>query len=177
MTITVRRAGPKDAAAFARIMGDPAVYPGLMQLPYTDEQHQSYAPDPELITLKVINGELEEKAQGLLIGDLPVYQANQDNGNYDIQMPPGAGSGYLYAFNCTSKDPVLAEIFSNPKWNQAMSLALNRDEINQTINFGLSEPIQALPVHPSVSFAKPEWFTTLIEYVPISPMPSWMKSA
>ena len=136
------------------------------QLPYTDEQHQSYAPDPELITLKVINGELEEKAQGLLIGDLPVYQANQDNGNYDIQMPPGAGSGYLYAFNCTSKDPVLAEIFSNPKWNQAMSLALNRDEINQTINFGLSEPIQALPVHPSVSFAKPEWFTTLIEYDP-----------
>ena len=37
MTISVRRAGPKDAAAFARIMGDPAVYPGLMQLPYTDE--------------------------------------------------------------------------------------------------------------------------------------------
>ena len=38
MTITVRRAGPKDAAAFARIMGDPAVFPGLMQLPYTDEE-------------------------------------------------------------------------------------------------------------------------------------------
>jgi L-phenylalanine/L-methionine N-acetyltransferase len=37
MTITIRRAGPKDAAAFARIMGDPAVYPGLMQLPYADE--------------------------------------------------------------------------------------------------------------------------------------------
>lgn len=37
MTITVRRAGPKDAAAFARIMGDPGVYPGLMQLPYTSE--------------------------------------------------------------------------------------------------------------------------------------------
>ena len=37
MTITVRRATPKDAAAYARIMGDPAVYAGLMQLPYTDE--------------------------------------------------------------------------------------------------------------------------------------------
>ena len=37
MTITVRRATPNDAAAFARIMGDPAVYPGLMQLPYTNE--------------------------------------------------------------------------------------------------------------------------------------------
>jgi L-phenylalanine/L-methionine N-acetyltransferase len=38
MTITVRRAQIKDAAALARIMGDPAVYPGLMQLPFTDEE-------------------------------------------------------------------------------------------------------------------------------------------
>lgn len=37
MTITVRRTSLKDAAAIARIMGDPGVYPGLMQLPYTDE--------------------------------------------------------------------------------------------------------------------------------------------
>lgn len=38
MTITVRRANVKDAAAFARIMGDPAVFPGLLQLPYSDEE-------------------------------------------------------------------------------------------------------------------------------------------
>lgn len=37
MTIAIRRASIRDAAAFARIMGDPAVYPGLMQLPFTDE--------------------------------------------------------------------------------------------------------------------------------------------
>ena len=37
MTITVRRASVKDAAAFARIMGDPAVLAGLMQMPYTNE--------------------------------------------------------------------------------------------------------------------------------------------
>ena len=38
MTITIRRATPRDAAAYARIMGDPAVYAGLMQLPYTSEE-------------------------------------------------------------------------------------------------------------------------------------------
>jgi putative acetyltransferase len=37
MTILVRRATPRDAAAYVRIMGDPAVYSGLLQLPYTDE--------------------------------------------------------------------------------------------------------------------------------------------
>ncbi|MBC7954990.1 MAG: GNAT family N-acetyltransferase [Cytophagales bacterium] len=38
MTITVRRTSIQDAAALARIMGDPGVYPGLMQLPYTNEE-------------------------------------------------------------------------------------------------------------------------------------------
>ena len=38
MTITIRRATPADAAGYARIMSDPAVYPGLMQLPYNNEQ-------------------------------------------------------------------------------------------------------------------------------------------
>lgn len=38
MTIRVRRASPNDAAAYAAVMGDPAVYPGLLQMPYTDEE-------------------------------------------------------------------------------------------------------------------------------------------
>ena len=39
MKITIRRATPADAAGFARVMSDPAVYPGLMQLPFNNE-HQ-----------------------------------------------------------------------------------------------------------------------------------------
>lgn len=38
MSIAVRRATVQDAAAYARIMGDPGVYPGLMQMPYTSEE-------------------------------------------------------------------------------------------------------------------------------------------
>ena len=36
-TITLRRSTPRDASAIATIMGDPAVLPNLMQLPYTSE--------------------------------------------------------------------------------------------------------------------------------------------
>jgi peptide/nickel transport system substrate-binding protein len=47
-----------------------------------------------------------------------------------------------------------------------MSLALNRDEINQALCFGLCQPTQGAPVHRTVSFAKPEWYTRDIEYDP-----------
>ena len=39
-TITVRRARVDDAAALAAIMDDPAVYPGLMQMPHASEELQ-----------------------------------------------------------------------------------------------------------------------------------------
>jgi putative acetyltransferase len=40
MTITIRRARLDDAAAIARLMDDPAVYPDLMQMPYVSEEAQ-----------------------------------------------------------------------------------------------------------------------------------------
>ena len=33
--VTVRRATPKDAAAFVQTMGDPEVLPNLLQVPHT----------------------------------------------------------------------------------------------------------------------------------------------
>lgn len=36
--LAIRGATTADAAAYARIMGDPGVYPGLMQLPYASEE-------------------------------------------------------------------------------------------------------------------------------------------
>ncbi|MGZ5156708.1 MAG: GNAT family N-acetyltransferase [Caldimonas sp.] len=61
MTIVVRRATANDAAAFARIMGDPAVYPGLMQLPYTNE---------ELWRARLVEGTAPAKTDLLLAAEL-----------------------------------------------------------------------------------------------------------
>ncbi len=65
MTIVVRRASSKDAAAYARIMGDPAVFSGLLQLPYTDEESwrvrltESTAPGKiDLPLVAELNGEV-----------------------------------------------------------------------------------------------------------------------
>lgn len=136
------------------------------QLPYINEVEEVYAAENQLFELKIINGEIQYKAQSLQIGSLPLFQQNQDKGNYDIQMAEGASNGRTYVFNATHKDPVLAALFSDPRWNKAMSLALNRDEINKSLCFSLCQPTQGVPVHKTVSFAKPEWFTKDIQYDP-----------
>jgi len=136
------------------------------QLPYVDEQYQSYAPEAQLIELKIISGEVDYKSQTLQIASIPLYKENMEKGNYSIEMPPVPDNGATYTFNCTHLDPALREIFANPDFNLAMSLALNRDEINDTLCFGLCTPEQGMPVHPSASFAEPEWFTYATEYDP-----------
>ena len=37
-TITIRRASVKDAAAYARMMGHPEVFPQVLQVPFNDEE-------------------------------------------------------------------------------------------------------------------------------------------
>ena len=38
MTLTLRRASPKDAAALARYMSDPVIFGSLLQMPYPSEE-------------------------------------------------------------------------------------------------------------------------------------------
>lgn len=43
-----------------------------------------------------------------------------------------------YQLNLTTEDPVLREIFNDIRFRQALSLAVNREEINETLFFGLA---------------------------------------
>ena len=65
MTITIRRTSPKDAAALARLMGDPAVFGGLLQMPYPNEEAwqarlaDNAAPGkPDLSLVAELNGDV-----------------------------------------------------------------------------------------------------------------------
>lgn len=58
MSITIRRAGPDDAEAFARLMGDEAVFANLMQLPHPTaalwKQRLSGLDDPARSDLQLV---------------------------------------------------------------------------------------------------------------------------
>lgn len=65
MSITVRRATPRDAAAYARLMSDPQVYGNLLQLPMPTEElwqtrlsESSAAGKPDLLLCAEVGGEV-----------------------------------------------------------------------------------------------------------------------
>lgn len=130
------------------------------QLPYIDRHRERFL-NADLQLLAILNGEIDYKAQGTELGNFPTMKENAEKGGYEILMPPGA-SGSVVSFNITHKDPKLAAVYGDLRFRQAISHAINREEINQVMYFGLGKPTQALP--PNLSFSKPEDSQYMIDF-------------
>ena len=118
------------------------------QLPYINEYNEDYAPEKEVRNLKLVNGEVDYKAQNLFLDDFPLYKQNADNGQYEVHLTPTVGEAIYYSFNTTDKDPILRKIFNDVRFRQAMSLAIDRDEIIELVYLGQGEAMQATPAEP-----------------------------
>ncbi|MBW7883529.1 MAG: ABC transporter substrate-binding protein [Caldilineaceae bacterium] len=137
------------------------------QLPYINEINERYIPDAEVRNLKLTNGEVDYKSQAVFIENFPLYKENEQKGNYRIDLPQGLGEAGFYSFNVNHKDPEMRRIFEDLRFRQAMSLALNRDEINEVVYLGQGVPQQAVPIEPAtVSFITEEMLNYMIEYDP-----------
>ncbi len=135
------------------------------QLPYINEIVESYVSDKEVQNLKVMNGEVVWKQQAIFLEDFPLLKENEAKGGYTIQFAPTLGENVFFSFNRTHNDEVLREIFNDVRFNRAMSLAMNRDEINEIVYLGQGTPMQGVPAEPkTVSFISDDVLTKDIAY-------------
>lgn len=108
------------------------------QLPYIDKQVAVIVQNAEVRTMKLINGELHAAGENPLpVSDYTLYKKNEEKGNYKVYLFENTrGADCAFTFNITHKDPVMREIFNNLKFREAMSLSINRQQINDTLYFG-----------------------------------------
>lgn len=126
------------------------------QLPYIDGQDETWANNDEVRVLKLINGEIDFKTQSLALSMAPVLLDNAEKGNYTVDLRPEIAFP-TFAINVTHPDPEKREIFGDLRFRQAMSSAINRDEINDVAYFGLGQPQQFVGFSPAPDFVDPKW--------------------
>ena len=114
------------------------------QLPYIDRQHERFL-DQELFVLSILNGEVDQKAQTVGLSNYSVLKEGEEKGDYYIQLPPG-GTGPPIVFSQTHADPRVRAVYGDVRFRKAMSLAINRAELNDVLWFDLGKPQQALPL-------------------------------
>jgi peptide/nickel transport system substrate-binding protein len=117
------------------------------QLPYIDSHHERFVAK-ELFLLEIVSGRVDQKSQNVGFGSYRQLKDNEHRGGYDLRLPTGGGGVYL-AFNQTHKDPVLRKVFSDPRFLEAMSIAIDRRALNLLRAQGHAEITQGLPERTS----------------------------
>ena len=130
------------------------------QLPYIDHHFERFL-NSDLQTLAILNGEVDYKAQGPSLPEYPTLKEGEAKGKYDVRLVPGS-FGPTLSFNITHNNPKLRAIYADLRFRQAISHAINRDEINEVMYFGLGKPSQGLPAQ--LSFTTDADHNYMIEY-------------
>ena len=130
--------------------------PTGQQLPYISEQDEVYKNDNEVRLLAIVNGDVDYKSQSLQLASAPALLDGQQGGNYTVDLRPEITLG-VFSFNVTHEDPAKRAVFNDVRFREAMSIAINRQELNEVGFFGQGTPQQYVGFSPKPEFISDKW--------------------
>jgi peptide/nickel transport system substrate-binding protein len=138
------------------------------QLPYIDKIVLTLAENLEVINLRAIAGEYDKQARHIDLQKLPVLLENQQRGGYRVYLDPSdQGTDVALWFNLSYEaDPEVAKWIGTTDFRRALSLGIDRDQLNETFWLGLGVPGAALPGESTLYSPGPEYRTRWATYEP-----------
>jgi len=136
------------------------------QLPYIDQMVHEIVENADLANMKAVAGEIDMQLRHMLWTNYPLFVENAEKGDYRIlewELAEGSNCGIQINFGV--KDPVLAELYANKDFRIALSIGINRDEINEIAYLGFGTPRQS-SLSPGSPYYKEEHGTRWAEYDP-----------
>jgi peptide/nickel transport system substrate-binding protein len=126
------------------------------QLPYIDRVSVAVA-DSKIIPLKTGSGESDLQARYLRFDNYTFLKEAEERNDFTVRLWRQATGAHLALFpNLNVTDPVWRELFRDVRTRRALSLAINRHEINQAIYYGLAIPGQNTLL-PASTLYQPEF--------------------
>ncbi len=138
-----------------------AVDPDGNQLPYIDKIVSPFVENLEVFNARVIAGEVDMQARHVLLDKVPVLKREAARGNYRVLIwPNSGGSDAAIIINQTWEgDPEIEKWLRNRDFRIALSDAIDREEINESIFLGMGQPRAYVttpdnPYYPGPEFEK-----------------------
>jgi peptide/nickel transport system substrate-binding protein len=138
------------------------------QLPYLERIRTEFATSHEIATMKIIQGELDFAGpHDVSIARYPLYKENEAGNSYIVAdlLSCMTDRYTLYPQHNLTEDPVLEEIVNHPDFVKALSVAIDREEINESLFFGLARMGQLGPM-PMSKYYKEAYGTAWAQYDP-----------
>lgn len=146
----------------------PKIDPAGNQLPYVDSIRVMLVKNKEVITARTSTGQMHFSANGLATQDIPLFKLGEKANNFRTLIWQRLhGVDVVIQPNLTSTDLELRAIFQDFRFRRALSIAINRDEINTVVYFGKATPRQ-LHVIPSSVFYEEAYARAFVDYDPVT---------
>lgn len=132
------------------------VDPAGNQLPYIDTISFRVISDLQSMILATIGGQFDFVARYIVaIANKPVLAQHQADGGYVLQPFTSTQGGALVLWvNQTDKDPKLRALLTQHEFREALSLGMDRDEINDIVFLGQSSSWQTSPLETTKFYNK-----------------------
>ncbi len=160
----IEKPAPGDVVTMVRNPYYYAVDQAGNQLPYIDRISHKLFSDQEAFNLMIVQGQIDMQMRYVEPQDFTFYKENEAKGGYKVHRWTQAQTWSLVP-NLNVKDEVLRGLFETSDFREALSVAIDRETVNELIFSGLAEARQASPVSGSPNF-DPELETHWAEYDP-----------
>ena len=138
------------------------------QLPYIDKVQMQVAENLEILNLRAIAGEIDFQGRHIDLGKLPVLVENAQKGNYKVHLDPANfGSDAPLRLNMSYvADPEVSKWLNDKDFRIAMSLGIQRDQLNEALWLGMGTPGSYIIGEDSPYSPGPEYRKQNMEYDP-----------
>lgn len=138
--------------------------PAGQQLPYVDAIEAEDVGDTAVAVAKVSTGQFDFAGFRLPTQDIPLLKLGERGGRIKVKIWRRLhGSDLAIQANFNHPDPRLSTLFQDVRFRRALSVAINREEMNKIIYFGRGTPRQVTVV-PTSDYFKPEFASAYTEY-------------
>ena len=144
------------------------VDPSGNQLPYLDEVRFTFFADIQALNLAAIAGDFDMQERHIQMTNYPVFKENEKRGKYRvITWPTFGGADAVVMLNQTYRgDPDLGRLMATKEFRIALSHAINRDQIKESVFLGLGEARQGVPSRGHPYYPGDEVAKKYTEYKP-----------
>ena len=129
-----------------------AVDPKGNQLPYIDKITSHLVESIEVFNTHAIAGEIDMQQRHILLDKISVLKRDAERGNYRVRFWPnlGGSEAIIYINQTWQGDQEIEKWLRNLDFRIALSLAIDREEINESIFLGIGKPraFVAVPNNP-----------------------------
>jgi peptide/nickel transport system substrate-binding protein len=118
------------------------------QLPYIDTVFSDLVQDVEMISLKVMSGEIDFTsygAGGVSLSNLPVLRENAERGGYTVPLLGVHNTPTNVFINLTHPNPVWRQVVRDVRFRRALNMAINRQEIIEAVYYGFAKLPTSVP--------------------------------